>query len=392
MYTLCIKVLYEKISLYEVVVVSKDLAERAESVGISLGNIMSIDLELDVPPLEAPPIDLEAAAEEQQQINAALDDLVQQRESRESFRLSATTSDELGDPPPRMTETPYADKTIEMLRQQMINDYGGKPIEYIPLAMIRAELDQLMQAARDGTPFDEERLDHLIRCMEYNDEYIAQKKEEEHRWVEDTREVLSKSLEAMRPFVPVNIASMTLPELESAGLSKSLAKRIMTKRCLWLIRMSQSDIGKMHVADLTSKYSTEAQNLDVIEMAAIYHWLLGVNFESDAGGRKVKMRDGLKRSLKEKMGAVTSFEDFANKRSAAYKNQVGPFTDLDAVFTQEVVSSEDAFLPRQSIRGLTRPAFENAAKAILENKLGANDDNGGDVGAAGGEAAGDSYA
>jgi hypothetical protein len=40
-----------------------------------------------------------------------------------------------------------------------------------------------------------------------------------------------------------------------------------------------------HVADLTSKYSPEAQNLDVIEMAAIYHLLLGVTFESDAGGR-----------------------------------------------------------------------------------------------------------
>jgi hypothetical protein len=143
----------------------------------------------------------------------------------------------------------------------------------------------------------------------------------------------------------------------------------MTKRCLWLIRMSQSDIGKMHVADLTSKYSTEAQNLDLIEMAAIYHWLLGVNFESDAGGRKVKLRDGLKRTLKEKMGAVTSFEDLVKKRNATYKNQVGPFTDLDAVHTKDVVSSEDAFLPRLSIRGLTRRGFDAAAKAILETKV-----------------------
>jgi hypothetical protein len=146
------------------------------------------------------------------------------------------------------------------LKKLVINDYGGKPLEYIPLAMIRAKLGQLMQAARDGTPFDEDRLDYLIRCMEYNAEYIAQKKEEELRWVEDTREVLSKCLEAMRPLAPVNIASMTLQDLESVGLSKSLAKRIMTKRCLWLIRMSQSNIAKMHVAVVTSKYCPEAQN------------------------------------------------------------------------------------------------------------------------------------
>jgi hypothetical protein len=74
---------------------------------------MSADLEFDEHPVEIPPIDLEAAAEEQLQINAMLDDLKQQRESRESLRLSATTSNELRDSAPRMTETPYADKTMK---------------------------------------------------------------------------------------------------------------------------------------------------------------------------------------------------------------------------------------------------------------------------------------
>jgi hypothetical protein len=379
MFTLCIKVLYEKLYLYEVVVVSKEFAER---VGITLPSAMIVDMESDINPMEVRPIDLEAAADEQQQITAALEDSMKCRDSRNSSPSEVKVEETKGS---NLTENPFADKTIEVLRQQMI-DYGRKPLEYIPLTIIKAELNQLMEAARNGALFDEDRLDYLIRCMEYNDEYIAQKKEEEQRWVEDTKEVLIKCLEAMRPFVPVNIASMTLQDLEGAGLSKSLAKRIMTKRCLWLIRMSQSDIAKMHVADLTSKYSTEAQNLDVIEMAAIYHWLLGVNFESDAGGRKVKLRDSLKRSLKEKMGAVTSFEDLLKKRNAAYKNQAGPFTDLDAVYTQDVVSSENAFLPKLSIRGLSRPAFDAAAKAILETK--SRSDDVGDAGTAGGEATG----
>jgi hypothetical protein len=49
------------------------------------------------------------------------------------------------------------------------------------------------------------------------------------------------------------------------------------------------------------------------------------------------MRDVLKRTLKEKMGTVTSYEDLVKTRNVAYTNQAGPFTDLGAVFTQEVV-------------------------------------------------------
>jgi hypothetical protein len=259
-----------------------------------MSKLVVTDQESDcINPIEAPPVDLEAAADEQQQISAALDALVKQRESRESARSSSRSlrvvkSDESKDHSLNISKNPYADKTIEILRQQMINNYGGKPLEYIPLAIIKAELEQLVQAARDGTSFDEDRLDHLIQCMEVNDEYIAQKKEEERKWIEETRKVLCQSLEAMRLFVPVGIASMTLQDLESAGLSKALAKRIMAKRCFWLIRMSQSDIAKVHVADLTGKYSAEAQSLNVIEMAAIYHWLLGVNFESDVGGKNAR--------------------------------------------------------------------------------------------------------
>jgi hypothetical protein len=388
-YILCVKVLYEKISLHEVVVVSKEFAERSDAAGFYLNNTMSVGTEWVENPIEVLPKDIEVAAEEQQKINAALDDLLQRRASR-SLSRSASTDKIMSDKydlryPDETRNTleillKQQDKTIEILKKQVIGDFGAKPLEYIPLAIIKAELAQLMQAARDGSPFDEARLDHLIRCMEYNDEYIAQKREEERIWVESTVEILCRSLEVMRSFVPVNIASMTLQDLEAAGLSKGLAKRIMAKRCLWLIRMSQSDIAKMHVADLSGKYSPEAQNLDMIEMAAIYQWLLGVSFESDASGKKAKMRDGLKRSFKEKMGSLTTFDELVKKRNVTYKNQTGPFTDPNAVYSQEVVSSEDAFasrMSRLSFRGLTRSAFDSVAQAMLETKFRSDDDDGG---------------
>jgi hypothetical protein len=363
MYTLCIKMLYGNIGLYEVVVVSKEFAERALSADITLKNTMSVDLPSESNPVEAPPIDIDRAAEEQQDVHAALDNLRKRRESR------ALSSDQRFS-----TREPYADKTIEILKQQVMHDYRGKPLEYIPLSIIKAELAQLMKAAAEGAPFDEGRLDHLIRCMEYNDEYIAQKQEEERQWNEGIRALLTQCLQAMRLFVPVNIASMTLAEIESAGLSRGLAKRIMTKRCLWLIRMSQSDIAKMHVADLSGKYHAEAQNLDAIEMGAIYGWLLDVSFEGDVGGVKRKIRDSLKRGLKEKMGQASSFDELMKRRNVAYKDQTGPFTDIDALFVQEVVSSEDPFAPRPPNREVSFLPLRNArgTKGLLEDTLKSN--------------------
>jgi hypothetical protein len=35
-------------------------------------------------------------------------------------------------------ENLHANKTIEILKQQLINDYGGKPLEYITLPLIKA--------------------------------------------------------------------------------------------------------------------------------------------------------------------------------------------------------------------------------------------------------------
>jgi hypothetical protein len=246
----------------------------------------------------------------------------------------------------------YAEKTIEILKKQVIRDFGAKPLEYIPLAAIRAELDTLIKAANEGRPYDEERMDHLIRCMECNDEYIAEKKEEDRKWEQESREFLVRSLDVMRSFIPVNISLCSQQDLEKAGLSKALCKRMLSKRCLWLIRMNKSDIAKMHFADLSGKYGAEAQNLDLVEMAAIYYWYTGINFESDVGGKKSKLCDGLKRALKEKMGKEFVVEELMKKRNIAYKNQTGPFNQGDDVFIRETISSHDVFTPGASLRDL----------------------------------------
>ncbi len=52
-------------------------------------------------------------------------------------------------------------------------------------------------------------------------------------------------------------------------VSRDLCKRLFTKKCLWLLRMSPADIGKLHVADLSNRFGVSGQGLDIVELAAV---------------------------------------------------------------------------------------------------------------------------
>jgi hypothetical protein len=50
------------------------------------------------------------------------------------------------------------------------------------------------------------------------------------------------------------IFSATLSSLtQQDGYSADLAKRLIAKKCLWLVRINQSDIERMHIAELQGK-------------------------------------------------------------------------------------------------------------------------------------------
>ena len=58
----------------------------------------------------------------------------------------------------------------------------------------------------------------------------------------------------MRGFVPPHIFSASLASLKDTdGLSEPLAKRLLSKTCLWLVRMDPEDILKLHEADLINR-------------------------------------------------------------------------------------------------------------------------------------------
>ena len=68
------------------------------------------------------------------------------------------------------------------------------------------------------------------------------------------------------------------------------------------------------------------------------------------------------------MGKDLAFEVLVKKRNPAYKDQIGPFLDVDALISREVVSSDDAFSSRLSFRSISRSAFDAARNSLLEGK------------------------
>jgi hypothetical protein len=68
------------------------------------------------------------------------------------------------------TAIPFAEETTEILRHQL-RDAGILPLTYIPKEQLQAEINELIAAANNGAPFDEARLDYLLKCLDVNPEY-----------------------------------------------------------------------------------------------------------------------------------------------------------------------------------------------------------------------------
>jgi hypothetical protein len=151
------------------------------------------------------------------------------------------------------TDIPFAEKTVDVMKRFIAKSEHEVPI-YIPLDEIQAELTTITEAVHAGRPFDEKRLDYLLLCMNYNEDYIREKEEEARQW-RDRMDVFSQEcLSTMRGFVPPHIFSASLASLKDIdGLSEPLAKRLLNKKCLWLVRMDPEDILKLHEADLLNR-------------------------------------------------------------------------------------------------------------------------------------------
>lgn len=242
----------------------------------------------------------------------------------------------------------YADETLELLKSQL-KSKGIVPLEFIPLADIKSEVASLMDQANRGEQFDDARLDYLLACMELNPEYQKEKEEEAQRWRDEIGPFSRECLQTMRAFIPPSIFSCSVDSLISEyNFSRELAKRLMTKKCLWLIRILKSDIERIHEAELMGRFNPESQGLDIVETAAIYA-AIPQKFAKDSTGKKETWRLSLEKNLKDmykqhKAGTLLKIK----KRSLAYNNQTPQFTARETLHEMRSVSSDstarDSFL------------------------------------------------
>ena len=223
--------------------------------------------------------------------------------------------------------------------------------EECPLSLkeIQDELFAITDAANKGLPFNEKRLDYLLKAQEHNEEYKEIMAEEQAEWRESIQEFTAQCLERTRTFVPLEIFDSSYEDLVNVGLSPELTRRIMQRQCLWLVRMSSDEISKLHISDLHGRYNSLAQHMDIIETAAIFA-SLPEEFRNDRSGAKREYKDAVEENLRQML--IDNDNDTlppGKIRNPAYNGlQFGPVKDTTSVRENTAVSSEDSFKPRRS--------------------------------------------
>ena len=279
------------------------------------------------------------------------------RLKEERVRLAVSTAAAIDLTKPFDSSTRFANENLSVLKEQ-VKRKGELPLEFIPLEDLTQELHELMLLVNTGQKYDEKRLDHLLACLEINPQYQAQKLQEKERWKAKISSFAAISLETIRGFVPPFIFSATQACLELEGLRKDLAKRLLQKKCLWLVRMDPVHIERLHEAELTMAYGFEGHGLDLVELTAVYASMPRGGFPNDALGKKKQYLTRLEDSLKAMIaGSESGSLSEPRLRHTSYKGQEPLFAGRLSMHAQVAVSSEGAFGPRTSFMDLlTRPS------------------------------------
>ncbi len=167
------------------------------------------------------------------------------------------------------------------------------------LTEIEEELQEIIVKVNKGEAFDEKRLDFLIAEKNDHPEHQMNLERENREWMLSIEDFLAESLAKTRSFLPVEISRLGSAEnvVKESGLSMDMAKRVLEEKALWLCRMKDTDISRIHIVDLLHKYNPMGINLDIIETAAVFA-CMPEHFNGDTDGRKEKFREDMIATLK----------------------------------------------------------------------------------------------
>jgi hypothetical protein len=246
----------------------------------------------------------------------------------------------------------------------------------LTLKQIQKELRKLTSQAHKGISIDEARFDYLLKAQDHNEEYKQMLAEEKQVWRESVHDFAEQCLERTRSFLPVTIFLQSQDDLVELGLSPELAKRLLQRQCLWLTRMSKEEISSLHESDLLGRYNSSAQQMDIIETAAIYA-SLPESFNSDELGRKMEWRDRMEDNLRRMLIENDNDQLAENRiRNAAYGGlQFGPIEDVTSVRETNIVSGRNSHRPRRSFLEVCKQHSILSSTASAQNVRATEDDS-----------------
>jgi hypothetical protein len=171
------------------------------------------------------------------------------------------------------------------------------------LQTIVTDINAIFDKCNNGLPFDALQLEKLLMSIERNPDLKKEYRGFARDWHSIADVYAQTCLNEMRGYVPKNIATSncTIDSLIQDGMSASLAKRIYSKQALWLLSLTKDEISMLDEKELYSKYNPLDQNLDIVELAAIYAVLPTKYFNDHVGRKEVWSRiiEGLLKNLME---------------------------------------------------------------------------------------------
>jgi hypothetical protein len=239
------------------------------------------------------------------------------------------------------TEQSHVQKDLDILSSQL-NRHGLQALRYMPLDEIRGEMQLIFNQINEGnTHYDERRLDYLLACLEINPDYIREKQQATKAWVQKTRVYIDDCYQTMLGFVPPNIFQITFTEMLEEGLPKAIANRLKNKQCLWLIRLDRGDLQKLHEAMLLGRFNPDGQNLDIVELAAVYA-ALPETFLNDPFGKKIQWKEKIEESLKKMVTDKQNGQLSKSKeRFSGYLNAIPPYVGRQTMHTLNAVKAAE---------------------------------------------------
>lgn len=251
-------------------------------------------------------------------------------------------------------KTKTLQQQVALLKKQL-QESGQQPVEFVELHVARERMQQAVQKLMGGDEAAEKDIERWDKAIRMNPEYQKEMEEKAKQWEIDQKPINYQCLLKMRSLIPPNVASTSMTQMIEDGLPKTIANRVWTKKCLWIINTHPEDTKKVHIADLQTKYGN--QGLDIVEMRAIWY-NMPEEFDNDGDGKKATWRTLFRQKLeeltvKEAANRLSNME----KRNPAYKGH----EDL-AVYDPHVE------IERAAIQKST--AFDATEKPDISSNLG----------------------